>query len=180
MKGHAFFYCFALAAAFLMTACGTGNTEPSDDAAGNTLCQFSPIGHYSYEHSFNYDLYGNHLDVQETGTMDFFADSTALDSARQVYTATLKDGGTVTYVFNYISPSRWYLDGDTFHFAGIKDCFRMDADREDELSQAIIKVVGGSIDYHYKFLLDSLTAQKMQWSFTYRDGHTDTWEFYRN
>lgn len=27
--------------------------------------------------------------------------------------------------------------------------------------------------------LDTLTAHKLQWSFLYRDGHTDTWEFYR-
>lgn len=146
-------------------------------------------GHYIYAHAFNYDLQGNHLDVHETGTMDFHADGSALDSARQVHEVTLKEGGTVTLVFNYISPSRWRLDGSDFFFSGIKEDFRMevtetilngcDDDRAVELAKEIVKTVGGSIDYEYKFHLDTLTAHKLQWSFLYRDGHTDTWEFYR-
>lgn len=146
-------------------------------------------GHYDYAHSFSYDLRGNHFDVYETGTMDFDQDGSALDSARQVYVASLKDGGTATIVFDYYSPSRWRLDGPDFYFSGIKERFRMkvaemktkgcDSTVAAELAQEIIKVVGGSIDYEYKFHLDTLTAHKLQWSFTYRDGHSDTWEFYR-
>lgn len=146
-------------------------------------------GHYNYEHAFNYDLYGNHLDVNETGTMDFYSDSSGLDSARQVYVATFKDGGTATIIFNYISPSLWYLDSVDFHFSGIAEKFRMEVieiktedcepERAAELAQEIIKVIGGSIEYKYIFHLDSLTSQKMQWSYTYRDGHSDTWVFYR-
>ena len=138
--------------------------------------------HYTYQHAFNYDLNGAHLDVYETGTMDFYPDGTALDSARQVYTATLQNGKKVTYVFNYVSPSKWRLEGEDFYFAGVKESFRMEVvegDKEDELTQEIIKAVSGSIDYEYKFHLDTLTEKKLQWSFTYRDGHRDTWEFYR-
>lgn len=141
-------------------------------------------GHYIYFHEFAYDLQDAHLEVHETGTMDFHPDGTALDSARQVYTATLQDGKTVTYVFNYVSPSKWRLEGEDFYFAGIKESFRMelvesDKEKEDELAQEIIKVISGSIDYEYKFHLDTLTDHKLQWSFTYRDGHSDTWKFYR-
>ena len=141
-------------------------------------------GHYIYFHEFAYDLQDAHLEVHETGTMDFHPDGTALDSARQVYTATLQDGKTVTYVFNYVSPSKWRLEGENFYFAGIKESFRMelvesDKEKEDELAQEIIKVISGSIDYEYKFHLDTLTDHKLQWSFTYPDGHSDTWEFYR-
>ena len=141
-------------------------------------------GHYIYFHEFAYDLQDAHLEVHETGTMDFHSDGTVLDSARQVYTATLQDGTTVTYVFNYVSPSKWRLEGEDFYFAGIKESFRMelvedDKEKEDELTQEIIKVIGGSIDYEYKFHLDALTEKKLQWSFTYRDGHSDTWKFYR-
>ena len=146
-------------------------------------------GHYTYEHAFNYDLMKCHLDVHETGTMDFDHDGSALDSARQVYTATMEDGCKVTFVFNYVSPSRWRLEGEDFYFAGIKESFRMelletqagdcDPARAEKLAQEIIKVISGSCDYEYKFHLDTLTAQKLQWSFTYRDGHSDTWEFYR-
>lgn len=141
-------------------------------------------GHYIYFHEFAYDLQDAHLEVHETGTMDFHPDGTALDSARQVYTATLQDGKTVTYVFNYVSPSKWRLEGEDFYFAGIKESFRMelvesDKEKEDELAQEIIKTVSGSIDYEYKFHLDTLTDHKLQWSFTYRDGHSDTWKFYR-
>ncbi len=149
--------------------------------AQNTSSAHVP-GHYTYEHAFNYDLNGAHLDVYETGTMDFHPDGTALDSARQVYIATLQNGKKVTYVFNYVSPSKWRLEGEDFYFAGIKESFRMEVVEgvpEAELAQEIIKVVSGSIDYEYKFHLDTLTEKKLQWSFTYRDGHRDTWEFYR-
>lgn len=159
-------------------------------ACGNKTQQTPQVeGHYTYEHAFNYDLYGNHLDVHETGTMDFYSDGSGLDSARQVYVATLQEGGRATYVFNYVSPSLWHLDSTDFYFSGIKENFRMelvdlttencDSTRATELAQEIIKVVSGSIDYEYKFHLDSLTDKKLQWSFTYRDGHTDTWNFYR-
>ncbi len=154
----------------MMCACGTSHPEPQME------------GHYTYQHAFNYDMDGHHFDVHETGAMDFYADSTALDSARQVYTVTLPDSSTTTWVFNYISPSRWHLDGDTLHFAGIKDGFRMElieGDGATELAQKIIDLYSGGIEYEYHFHLDTLTADLLQWSFTYRDGHRDTWEFHR-
>lgn len=152
----------------LFTSCSTKQAEPQVE------------GHYTYEHAFSYNLQDNHFDVHETGTMDFYADSTALDSACQVYTVTRPEGETVTYVFNCVSPSRWCLDGDTFFFAGIKELFRMEPDKEDELSKTIVQIISNSIEYQYKFHLDSLTTSKMQWSFTYRDGHSDTWVFFRS
>ena len=140
-------------------------------------------GSYTYEHAFSYDMDGNHFNVHETGTMEFHADSTALDSARQVYTITFPEGDTATLVFNYISPSRWHLDDDTLFFAGIKESFRMETiggnEHATELAQKIVAAYSGSIDYEYKFHLDTLTADRLQWSFTYRDGHSDTWQFYR-
>ena len=48
-----------------------------------------------------------------------------------------------------------------------------------ELAQKIADTYRGSIDYEYKFHIDTLTAEKLQWSFTYRDGHSDTWTFHR-
>ena len=139
-------------------------------------------GHYTYEHSFNYDLEGNHFEVSETGTMDFFDGGVAVDSARQVYSVTLKDGKKVTWVFNYISPSLWSMEGTDFHFAGIKDHFRMElieGDQELELAQKIIALYSGSIDRGSTFHIDTLTSDLLQWSLTYRDGHSDTWQFYK-
>ena len=166
-------YTFAvLAVLALMVSCKTKPEEPQVE------------GHYTYEHAFNYDYQGNHFDVSESGTMDFYPDGSALDSAQQVYFVTRQNGDTDLYVFNYVSPSRWSLEGDALFFAGIKERFRMEKLVDDisslpDLSQEIIKVVSGSIDYQYKFHLDTLTADKLQWSFTYRDGHSDTWEFFR-
>ena len=145
-------------------------------------------GNYTYEHAFNYDMEGNHFDVSETGTMDFYADGTALDSARQVYHVTLADGDTVTWVYNYISPSRWRLEGDTLFFAGTKEGFRMEVigrgvlpcTPAEELAQKIADTYRSGIDYEYKFHTDTLTAEMLQWSFTYHDGHSDTWTFFRN
>ena len=154
----------------IVSACGTKQMAPQVE------------GHYVYEHAFNYDMYGSHYDVAETGTMDFYADGTALDSARQVYTVTSSDSSMVTWVYNYISPSCWHLEGDTLFFAGIKDSFRMEViegECELELAQKIVDLYSGGIDYEYKFHLDTLTAELLQWSFTYRDGHSDTWQFFR-
>ena len=170
------FFTMALTVA-LMSSCGTHSSVSDADSSPNLGEQL--LGHYTYEHAFNYDYLGNHFDVSETGTMDFYADGTGLDSAQQVYTVTRPDGDTIIYVFDYVSPSRWSLDADTFFFAGIKESFRMEPDKEDALSQEIVKLVSGSIDYQYKFHLDSLTAEKMQWSFIYRDGQSDTWVFER-
>ncbi|MCR5064250.1 MAG: hypothetical protein K6A67_00595 [Bacteroidales bacterium] len=152
-----------------LVACGPAQKAPQVE------------GHYTYEHVFDYDMDGNHFDVSEVGTMDFYANGTALDSARQVYHATLADGDTTTWVYKYISPSRWHLNGDTLFFAGIKENFRMEVvDGEaTELTQKISDTYSRSIDYEYKFHIDTLTTEKLQWSFTYRDGHSDTWTFFR-
>jgi hypothetical protein len=173
-------FCAIVLALIVMMAFTNGKTtEPPAQVEG----------HYVYVHAFDYDLQGYHLDVHESGTMDFFPDGTAVDSAAQMYSVMMGDSGKVVYVFNYVSPSRWNLDGEDFYFSGIKESFRMelvdcsfvgcDSARVAELAQDIIKVVSGSIDYKYKFHLDSLTDKKMQWSFTYRDGHSDTWKFFR-
>lgn len=146
-------------------------------------------GHYTYQHGWNYDVEEGHIDVQETGTMDFYPDGTALDSARQVYKVLLNDGGTVMWVFNYVSPSKWRLEGEDFYFSGDKKTFRMefldtaldgcDESQTTELGERILRQVRGSIDYEYKFHLDELTDKELIWSYTYPDGHNDTWEFHR-
>ena len=98
-------------------------------------------------------------------------------------TVTLKDGRTIKWVFNYISPSFWLLKGDDFHFGGLtKDTFRMEViegDQELELAQKIINLYRNGIDRDTKYHLDALTPDLLQWSLTYPDGHSDTWKFYR-
>ena len=182
-------YFMAVLAVAMMVACGGAKPAEPQVEVATEWEQTHPEGHYTYEHAFNYDWQGNHFDVTENGTMDFYADGTALDSAQQVYFVTCQDGDTELYVFNYVSPSLWHIDGDTFFFSGIKESFRMEklvddrgleASSRPDLAQAIIKLVGGSIDYQYRFHLDSLTDDKLQWSFTYRDGHSDTWQFFRS
>lgn len=152
---------------------GTGNAQKTPQVEG----------HYTYEHAFNYDWEGNHFDVHETGTMDIYVGGTAVDSARQVYTVTLKDGRTIKWVFNYISPSIWLLKGDDLHFGSLtKDTFRMEViegDQELELAQKIINLYRNGIDRDTKYHLDALTPDLLQWSLTYPDGHSDTWKFYR-
>lgn len=144
-------------------------------------------GHYNYQHGWNYDIAEGHVDVHETGTMDFYPDGSALDSANQVYKVMLNEGGTVTWVFNYISPSRWRVEGDDFYFSGDEASFRMQlleakgdgCGEERELAERIMKKVSGSIGRETKFNLAKLTKNELVWSYTYKDGHTDTWEFYR-
>lgn len=146
-------------------------------------------GHYTYQHGWNYDVAEGHIDVHETGTMDFYDDGTALDSARQVYKVILNDGGAVIWVFNYVSPSRWRVEGEDFYFAGEEKTFRMeflettlegcDESQTTELGERILKSVRGSIGRETKFHLDGLTDKELIWSYTYPDGHSDTWGFYR-
>ena len=163
---------FGLLAATLLVFCACTTPQKAPQVEGN----------YTYEHAFAYDMDGNHFDVHETGTMDFYADGTALDSARQVYSVSFADGTADTWIFNYISPSIWRLEGDDLYFAGVKEQFRMDlieGTKETELAQKITQMYGNSIDYEYKFHIDTLTDEHLQWSFTYRDGHSDTWHFDR-
>ena len=177
----------ALAALLTLGACNNGNKQ--EEPAAEPMGEPTVVGHYKYQHAFEYSIDSNRIEVQEVGTMDFYEDGSALDSARQVYFITLPDSCHAKVVFDYVSPSRWQLEGDTLHFAGVKENFRMEPtktfvymDHEVEtytLIAKIIKLVTGSIDYEYHFHLDSLTAEKMQWSFVYKDGHSDTWEFYR-
>ena len=101
----------------------------------------------------------------------------------------LNDGGSVTWVFNYVSPSRWRVEGEDFYFAGIEEVFRMefletslegcDESQVTEVSERILKNVRGNISRETKFHMAKLTDKMLVWSLTYRDGHTDTWEFYR-
>lgn len=167
-----------LATAFFAVSCNnTSKTEPQVE------------GHYTYQHGWNYDIDEGNIDVHETGTMDFYKDSTALDSARQVYKVTFNDGSKATWVFNYVSPSLWLVDGEDFYFAGVEETFRMelvestceDCNEElsKELAQKTVEGVSGGIAREIKFHLASLTEKELVWSYTYSDGHTDTWEFYR-
>lgn len=158
--------------AFLLTACNNSKVD----------------GHYNYQHGWNYDIAEGHVDVHETGTMDFYPDGSALDSANQIYKVTLNEGGTVTWVFNYISPSRWRVEDESFYFAGDEASFRMElleakvdgCGEERELAERIVKKVSGGIGRETKFNLAKLTKEELVWSYTYSDGHTDTWEFYRD
>ena len=123
-------------------------------------------GHYNYQHGWNYDIEDGHIDVHETGTMDFYLDGSALDSARQVYKVALNDGGSVTWVFNYVSPSRWRIEGEDFYFAGIEEVFRMefletnldgcDESQVTEVAERILKNVRGNISRETKFHMAKL------------------------
>ena len=177
----------ALAALLTLGACNNGNKQ--EEPAAEPMGEPTVVGNYKYQHAFEYSIDSNHFDVREAGTMNFYEDGSALDSAYQLYSITTADGGEAMVGFNYISPSRWQLEGDTLHFAGIKEDFRMHASSifletcDDAevytLVAKIVKLVSDGIDYEYHFHLDSLTAEKMQWSFVYKDGHSDTWKFYR-
>ena len=147
------------------------------------------VGHYTYEHGWSYSIKEGRITAYETGTMDFYPDGTALDSAQQFYVVNV--GGQVQYLFNYVSPSRWRVEGEDFYFAGIEESFRMEVvemnagvyffepDRATELANTIIGNVRGGIAREVKFHLDKLTESELIWSYTYPDGHTNTWEFHR-
>lgn len=165
-------FLLAVVTACLLASCGSSQVA----------------GHYTYQHGWNYDVAEGHIDVHETGTMDFYTDGSALDSANQVYKVTLNEGGTVTWVFNYVSPSRWRVEGEDFYFAGDEDSFRMEllevttdgCGGERELAERVVKRVSSGISREVKFHLAKLTKKELVWSYTYPDGHTDTWEFYRD
>ena len=76
------------------------------------------------------------------------------------------------------------------YFAGVEETFRMeliestceDCNEElsKELAQKTVEGVRGGIAREIKFHLDTRTDKELVWSYTYPDGHTDTWVFYRN
>ena len=164
-------------------------------------------GHYKYEHSWSYDLDGWHISVHETSTMDFYDDGTALDYAVQVYEFTwLKSGCKASRQYLYFSPSRWRVEGDDFYFSGIKEssfitriprgkfswsscnvvkvrdisCLNKKKKKNvDELENRIFKNVMVNIDKETKFHYSKPSKKVLVWTYTYSDGHTDTWEFHR-
>jgi len=92
-------------------------------------------------------------------------------------------------VFNYISPSRWRVEGEDFYFVGLAESFRMDLveiitencteERASSLSDGIVESVRTGIAREIKFHLDKLTKKQLVWSYCYPDGHRDTWTFNR-
>ena len=147
-------------------------------------------GSYRYQHGWEYDTKEGHIKVHEVGTMTFGKEGRAMDNAVQEYTMKLNEGGEVKWTFYYASPSKWRVEGDDFYFAGEEKTFKMEVkestvkgcseERGRELAQKIIESVRSSIGREIKFKMTKLTSKELRWSYTYGDGHTDTWEFYRN
>ncbi len=154
-----------------------------------SCCRPKVEGHYTYQHGWNYDIKEGNIDVHETGTMDFYDNGCALDSARQVYKVRFNDGGEATWIFNYVSPSKWHVENEDFYFSGIEESFRMelmenitvncDEEKSAELAQKIINNVSRGISRETKFHLAELSKEKLMWNYTYSNGNTDTWTFYR-
>ena len=141
-------------------------------------------GHYAYEHSWSYD-----------------DDGTALDSAVQVYEFTLLNSGCkASRPYLYFSPSRWRVDGDDFYFSGIKESSFITWDAEvlwnidyytdsclsgeelktmRNLAERIFKNVITNIDKETKFHYSKPSKNVLVWTYTYSDGHSDTWKFRR-
>jgi hypothetical protein len=154
-----------------------------------SCCRPKVEGHYTYQHGWNYDIKEGNIDVHETGTMDFYDNGCALDSARQVYKVRFNDGGEATWIFNYVSPSKWHVENEDFYFSGVEESFRMelmenitvncDKEKSAALAQKIIINVSRGISRETKFHLAELSKEKLMWNFTYSNGNTDTWTFYR-
>lgn len=154
-----------------------------------SCCRPKVEGHYTYQHGWNYDIKEGNIDVHETGTMDFYDNGCALDSARQVYKVRFNDGGEATWIFNYVSPSKWHVENEDFYFSGVEESFRMellenitvncDKEKSAELAQKIINNVSRGISRETKFHLAELSKEKLMWNYTYSNGNTDTWTFYR-
>ena len=155
----------------------------------SSCCRPKVEGHYTYQHGWNYDIKEGNIDVHETGTMDFYDNGCALDSARQVYKVRFNDGGEATWIFNYVSPSKWHVENEDFYFSGVEESFRMelmenitvncDKEKSAALAQKIINNVSRGISRETKFHLAELSKEKLMWNYTYSNGNTDTWTFYR-
>lgn len=155
----------------------------------SSCCHPKVEGHYVYQHGWNYDIKEGNIDVHETGTMDFYDNGCALDSARQVYKVRFNEGGEATWIFNYVSPSKWHVENEDFYFSGVEESFRMelmenitvncDKEKSAALAQKIIINVSRGISRETKFHLAELSKEKLMWNFTYSNGNTDTWTFYR-
>ena len=152
-------------------------------------------GHYKYEHGWSYDLDGNCVAVVQKGTMTFYNDGYALDFATQHYVITLQNGCKAMWTYHYFSPSNWRVEGDDFYFAGINPLFHLTKEGrinfyDDSCDNAEIRKIAGELEYRIrtsvmknigretKFRYSKPTEKELVWSYTYPDGHTDTWEFY--
>lgn len=150
------------------------------------------VGHYVYEHAWRYAVGEDSMFCSEVGTMDYEADGSALDHAIQTYLLKHKDGSKVVWIFDYFSPSFWHRRGDDFFFKGDSAAFSMkllsnimesntnvDSNWYQNYADGVVKGVSQSIAHETKFHIAELSACRFVWSYTYRDEHTDYWEFLR-
>ena len=84
----------------------------------SAFSQMQIEGRYSYEHRWSYDIDTAHLDVCETGFINFYEDGTALDEALHIFVITHNDGRKDTSNIRYSSPSRWRADDEHFYYFG--------------------------------------------------------------
>lgn len=148
--------------------------------------------HYVYSHSWCYAIGEDSMFCSEVGTMDYDVDGSALDHAFQTYLLKSKDGEQYEWTFDYFSPSFWHRQGDDFFFKGDSASFSMkllsnimesdanvDPDWYQYYADEIITSVSRNIAKETKFHIAELSECRFVWSYTYRDGHTDYWEFLR-
>lgn len=158
------------------------------------------VGHYTYSHGWAYNVQEGKIQVSETGTMDFYPDGSVTDSALQHYVLLRPDGSKINIDFDYLSPSYWQQEGNVMKFWGDSSRFFMapvkvtvdypatvaDSVRKADRRWAYdfawkqTRTVRGSIHKPYNFQVTRLDNQAMDFSYTYSDGHSDSWHFVRD
>lgn len=149
---------------------------------------------YHYAHSWSYAIGTDSIACTEVGEMIFREDGTALDHAIQKYSLLKADGTQYNWEYDYYSPSYWRLEDREFLFRGDSATFCMKLltafdDLNIEKTQAewlrqyarkTAENVHRSIGREIRFVLSELSQCCLEWSYTYPDGHTDTWLFERD
>ena len=160
----------------------------------------SAVGHYTYSHGWSQNVQEGNISVTESGTMDFYPDGSASDSALQHYVLQRPDNSIVRVDFDYLSPSYWQHEGNVLKFWGDSSCFFMvpvsvqveypAANVSDSVRKAdkrwaynfawnISQTARKNIHKPYLFQVTRLDNKAMDFSYTYPDNHTDQWHFVR-
>lgn len=160
-------------------------------------------GRYEYTHSWDYaapDSNGT-IHCDETGVLWFYGNGTFADTAFQTHTLHLKEPvrevldrpspdtiaiDTYQFHFHYICPGSWRVDNGKFLFSEHAEGFDMVLLNESTskwvvgYSNAIEKHSLPNSSRWFTFDIERLDEEWFIWTYTYPDGHKDSWEMKRS
>lgn len=142
------------------------------------------VGHYEYEHSWNYaspDGVG-FMHCDEVGRLDFNSDGTFVDVAVQKHSHCLPDSTQSHYSMEYHCEGEWKVENGKFLFCEHSENFSLKllneapAVEESDFAAEIVKQNTPDSSRWFTFDIDRLDEEWFVWSYTDKRNRKTTWD----